>query len=296
MKIAKKLSLLTALVAICSPASAQEAFKHLSIGLEAGTTGAGVELALPIVKDHLVIKAGYNFPRININVTEPFETAEIADLVVDVNRQLQKLGIDDRLENRFGNTTTINVKAKANFCNAKMMLEYYPARRSSFHITAGFYAGNADLVTADGFTTEAFWSDVKATQVDVRALKAKYADVPGVQDVDVEFIDNMKGTVGGETYKVTEKNGCANIAADLKIAKFRPYFGIGVGRSVPKGHFGVQGDFGVSYHGKPVIESPNRVAFDPEAEVFDDADDILALIQKVCVYPQISVRFIYRIF
>ena len=56
------LTLFAALTAACS-LYAQEnmvAFRHLSIGAEAGLHGFGVEVALPIQK-HFVLKAGYNW-------------------------------------------------------------------------------------------------------------------------------------------------------------------------------------------------------------------------------------------
>ena len=41
------------------------AFRHLSIGVEAGSTGAGVSLYMPIVDNHLVLSVGYNFCQVS---------------------------------------------------------------------------------------------------------------------------------------------------------------------------------------------------------------------------------------
>ena len=62
---------------------------------------------------------------------------------------------------------------------------------------------------------------------------------------------------------------------------------------MPKGHFGFQFDVGVWYHGAPVLSSSNEVAYDPSAEVL--LDDI-SLLDELVLYPQVSLRLIYKIF
>ena len=86
--------------------------------------------------------------------------------------------------------------------------------------------------------------------------------------------------------------------AELAIAKLRPYFGLGFGRSMPKGHLGFQLDLGVWYHGSPAIESGQKVAFDPEAA---DLTAGIPLLEKyslgqAILYPSLSLRLIYKIF
>ena len=39
----------------------------------------------------------------------------------------------------------------------------------------------------------------------------------------------------------------------IKVNAFRPYIGIGIGRSVPRNRFGVSGELGVQFWGKPKV-------------------------------------------
>ena len=52
--------LLTVMALGVSAQENMEAFRHLSIGAEAGLHGFGIELATPLGQ-HVVLKAGYNF-------------------------------------------------------------------------------------------------------------------------------------------------------------------------------------------------------------------------------------------
>ena len=296
MKNLEKFILVAVFAAISSGASAQESFKHLSVGLEVGTTGAGLQLALPVVTDHLVLTAGYNFPSIGWNSTMSIPTSDLRDGVDKFNSSLSSAGLSDRIQNRFGSSTDATVKANVNLGRAKMMLEYYPSKKSSFHITAGFYAGGADFISADLSSTQAFMSDVKATQSEIKALQQKYSDYEEVRSYNLESIEDLKISASGKSYQLKEKDGCAQISASIRTAKVLPYLGIGIGRSFPDGHFGVQGDLGVAYHGKPSLYSPNEVAYDSAAQVLSGLEDALEIVEKVCVYPQLSVRLVYKIF
>ena len=282
----KKLLVIAAALSISAgAANAQDAFKHLSVGLEIGTTGAGVELALPVVTDHLVLKAGYNFPNANLNVSTNLNISEfssdINDFVNDANDILADLGETDRLLT-LPNTTKVDVNGSVNLGSFKAMLEYYPSKKSSFHITAGVYVGGKDNLISAGCDFSEVWN---VYQADV-AVANKYASE--LEDAGAGSIPDPKFSLNGKSYQL--KN---SVDAGIKIAKARPYLGIGFGRSIPETHFGFQFDLGVWYHGKPEISSSNEIKYDAS---YVDFDLDLSKMEKICVYPQLSFRLIYRIF
>ena len=290
-KILTTLCVLSATLSV----NAQEAFKHLSVGLEAGTTGIGVELALPVVTDHLVLSAGYNFPSFSVNKSTSFNTQDIKAVISTANSTFQNAGITDRISDTFPQETPVNTNARLNFGSIKAMLEYYPWAKSSFHIVAGVYFGMGDFISAEGMTDKDFWSSVKSTQTELNTIYDKYKDNPQVKGMDHDILGKLKANIDGETYTFKEKNGCASFNAQLAIAKIRPYVGIGIGRSIPKSHFSVQGDLGVWFHGKPSLQSDNTTNYDPSAQTID-IGSALDIAKKVSVWPQLSVRLIYRIF
>ena len=68
MRMKKLIVTVAAFLGIVLGLNAQQAFKSLAIGFEAGTTGLGVEVAVPIVTNRIVLKGGLTSP----SLTYPF--------------------------------------------------------------------------------------------------------------------------------------------------------------------------------------------------------------------------------
>jgi len=97
-------------------------FDHLAIGVEAGTTGIGIDLAAPVT-DYLQLRAGYNFfPGINYKTD------------VDYRAKGSKI------------TKTTEVEAKMNMNSAKLLLDIYPFRKATFHATVGAFLGPDEII------------------------------------------------------------------------------------------------------------------------------------------------------
>lgn len=291
----KKLIILAAALALGMGANAQEAFRHLSLGIEAGTTGAGVQMSIPVVTNHLVLSVGYNFPAFAVDFSTSVNMSEANGYINNANADLAKAGVAERISS-FPGTANVNTKANVDFGAVKAMIEYYPSKFSSFHFTAGVYVSTGDFVSAEGFTDQSLWSTAKSIQQEVSDLKAKYGNVPEVQNIDGDFMNKLKANVNDMTVQLKEKDGCGYLDLQTTMPKARPYLGIGVGRTFPKGHFTVQGDLGVWYHGKLDFDSRYcKVAYDSSAEKVN-MKDVMDILQKIPVYPQLSIRLIYKIF
>ena len=124
-------------------AGAQQAFNSLSFGVELGTTGVGVELAMPLVTDHMVFKLGFNAPSLSYGFSTTMPMDQVNATVDNINAQLQQLGLPGHIDTRMPDME-LSLRPVLNLSTAKLMLEYYPFRKSSFHITAGAYFGMGD--------------------------------------------------------------------------------------------------------------------------------------------------------
>lgn len=286
----KNLVIVASLLVLFFPARAQEAFNSLSFGLEAGTTGVGVELALPLVSDHLAFAVGFNAPSLSYPFTRTLPMDAVNGTLSSINSQLESIGAADRVTSTLPDVE-LTIRPVLNLSTFKLMLEYYPFRKSSFHITAGAYFGMGEnLVSASVSVDSDFWAAFTAVQEEVNAVNVKYGDVPGYVALTP---GNIEFSAGDRTFALSGKDGTGNADILFKVSGLRPYAGIGFGRSVPKGHLGFQFDIGVWYHGIPVMHSDDEVQYDPDA--FRLAGDI-SIIDRLVFYPQVSLRLIYRIF
>lgn len=277
---------------------AQEAFKSLSFGIELGTTGVGVELAVPVVTDHIVLKAGFNAPSLAVNKEFSVDSGFINQKIDQFNNQITSLGLDasDVIDTRFSDTK-LNFSPIINFSTAKILIELYPFKKSSFHFTLGACYGMGDyLANATLSTSKSLWTEYKSLCDEINSINAKYANEPGYN----AFSTELEFNVVGRTYAVKENNGVGQIAVDMPVAKLRPYLGLGFGRSVPEGHVGFQFDLGVWYHGKPSFTSPNQIGYDSGAYDITSHIPMLDLVlqykELTVFYPQLTLRLIYKIF
>lgn len=303
----KKLFILALTLTLGVSAFAQGAFSHMSLGLEVGTTGAGVQLTVPIVSNHLNLSLGYNYLGFPYNTTTSYNTSDLANEVSNLNSEIasanQKLApynehINTTFQTQFAQRTNLDVAARAKMSTVKALFEIYPSAKSGFHITAGAYIGiSPNLIDVDVTVEDSFWRNVdsferelNSLRSEVNALQAKYPEQ--VHDVEIPSVPSeLKVTMGNNTYKV---NRGGKLHAGMKVMQVRPYLGLGIGKSIPDGHWAFVGELGAWYHGKPKLTSDNQVAYDPSAPKvnFNIADKI----EKFPVWPVLTFKVLYKIF
>ena len=146
-----------------------------------------------------------------------------------------------------------------------LLLDVYPFPAYTFHVTTGFYLGTDEVVKLENT------SPVKDFE-------------PG------------EGIVIGDHIVGFDADGYAH--GVIKVNKFRPYVGIGFGRSVPRKRFGVSGDFGVQFWGKPkVYEKQTGMDLEVKKEdLGDESNKYYDVISKFPVWPVLNFRLTYRIF
>ena len=135
----KKIIFLWAILSIgmmCSPVSAQKElgiFNSLSVGVSAGTTGIGIDVATPVTP-HFAIRGGVSFmPGISF------------DTDVDVDLKNPELGEQ---------TSSLDLTGNMKRASGELLVNYYPFLSSSFFVTAGAYFGGNKLLKVKGHSDE----------------------------------------------------------------------------------------------------------------------------------------------
>ena len=225
-------------------ASAQdkEILNHVALGAEVGTTGWGFEAAAPITH-YFTLRTGFTtLPRFNIKTDINYTTH---------NEQ-----------------KNVDIMGRAHMSDFKFLLDIYPFKHSSFHLTGGFYAGLPNLGT-------------------VRNTGA----------LEVEEGDGLE--IGGIFIRPDEEN---QIHLRLQTNSFKPYVGLGFGRPVSSKHrMSAAFDLGVMFWGTPRMK-----VYSPDEDMWirvnkndiDDKDfhDVVKTVEKIKVYPVLNLRVYYKIF
>ncbi len=268
------------LLTLLSPVKAQQGmkpFEHLGVGLEVGTVGVGLDFAVP-VHSHLVVRAGFNI--LPFNYSDDYyvnhDRQKLNDLI-NSNALLQQELIQQGL-GEYTNTDklphNIDLDGKLSMLNGKVVVDYYPFKKSSFHVIAGLYFGKSKIVTLDG-------------KVDSNTLK--------LLNIANTFYpeEGFGSSITVEDYRIeADKNG--DINANLQINKVKPYIGIGFGNSIPKKRVGFHFELGAMFHGNPSIESDNGAVVKLPSSEGDSG--VIGTIEKISVYPMMSFKLTGRIF
>lgn len=273
----KKLLIVCMLFALgCTQANAQELkpedhgyFNHLSAGVTLGTDGIGIEVAAPLT---------YNFSvRTGIAFLPRFKYSKGVHLTDNAEGAFLRQDVD--------------LEGKLKKFDFKLLVDWYPFKRSSFHATAGFYWGSGTVV--DIYNKEQF-------------INPSYYGTAGIELGDATRGPEYRYTM------ITDMNG--EVKAELKVNSFKPYLGVGFGRAIPKGRVGVQCDFGVQFWGKPEVlgnmnymdretgeavtryEKIHYSRILSENKDYKDMKDAIKTIEKIRVYPVLNIRINGRIF
>lgn len=229
-------------------------FNHLGIGASIGTDGIGFDLAAPIT-DYAALRAGVSF---------------FPKYTYSTNIELKEDDPDI--------TPDVDLDAKLEVFDFKVLADLYPSKKSSFHFTVGAFFGNGKFASATN--TSMF-------------LK-KESDY------------GRKGLSIGDYRVTTDEKGY--VTADVNVNKFKPYVGIGFGRAVPKkSRVSVSFDMGVQFWGKPQlgantkndwgeIEYHKFTSSDLNDDDDEDLRDAIETAEKISVYPVINLRISGRIF
>lgn len=275
--------LLACIMSLCTMAQENmEAFRHISIGAEAGLHGVGVEIAMPIQK-HFVLKAGYNFaPKGDLfNTQIVLDTKELREA-----QEQHSAATGYQFFYDFEDEATINGGVQLSLNNYKLMLNWYPFVSGRLYVAGGVYY-TPSTNKGDSFIVLSGTTDRK----DWAALKELNTETGRNYELAVK--------ISGEPYAVADRISYGYMQADYKMDPLKYYVGIGLGRCVPDHLLGLQFEVGAMiYHGSALYCQNRRVdsIVDAANGLGSEFKEVLEYVDKYPVYPQATLRLSFRLF
>lgn len=301
---------LFALVAFSVNALAQNdknCFNHLAVGVNVGTPGIGIDVAMPIC-DYVSVRTGISFiPKIKVNDIGVDISGKNADWVKYQN-EYKKMKSNYQYLDDAGKKTVdevgsymneslpneILITGEASTVDYKLLFDIYPTKSSTFHFTAGFYAGNSKIVKA--YTTNCQAQLNAITYFNENLANHTFtATVPDVGSEQYVFGDEIGVKVGDYLIK---PNG-EQASAKIKVNGIRPYLGLGFGNIVPKKHrVTFAFDLGCQFWGTPKVyvdQKEGEMHLSKDTNIEGDGG-VLKIISKFAVYPTLNLRIGFRAF
>ena len=185
---------------------------HLSVGLNYGTTGFGIDAAMPVHKT-VTVRAGISGWGIGEIKFKAINTAtEITQTQMVEEDAVKRAQMVDKVE----------LALKPNFWNFYVLGEVHPFKGQPFYFSAGLFFGSQNFVhfrnTNDG------------------ALGFLYDANQKVEDYNRLYRTNYPpiGLKFGDYVFTADENG--NIDVRMKTNAVKPYIGIGFGQHLAKTH------------------------------------------------------------
>lgn len=264
-----------------------EALRHLSVDVEAGLHGIGVEAAIPL-GPHLVIKGGYNMApdMVFFNTDIVVNTSGLMEAQNRYEQLSAATGENYSFRNRFSRESVVNAGAKLGQDNYKLMLNWYPFAGGKFYLAGGVYysrsRGRDDIITLEGHTTENDWA----------ALYELREKTEGSYEMCVE--------IDGEQYSLADDgSSCGQLTSSLRIDPIKYYGGMGLGRCIPNRFLGLQLEIGAMAFRNSELFCQNRSVgvLDKvsDGSLGGDVKDIAENMNRFPLYPQMTLRLCFRL-
>lgn len=328
----KKILFSFALAVVTLSSQAQNMFNHLDLGVTLGTTGIGLDAAMP-VGDYVKLRTGFEvMPRFNYDMNFGVESFDGTGTSIDqstFNRMADVLyGLTG-----FKVDQNVTMKGKPTMWNFKFMVDVYPFKNNKhWHFTAGFHWGPskiAEAVNAQEDSPSLFavgmynhiydvayadWVlDIPTPLIETETTGAVYMD-PSMEKTILSMgrmgipigkysheMTDAQGNVHkkGETYYM-QPNENSMVTVDARTNSFKPYLGVGYEGRLIKGNdnYKIGFDAGVMFWGG----TPSIITHDG-MDLANDVEDIngkvgdyVKLIKGVKAFPVLNLRITRRIF
>lgn len=328
----KKILFSFALAVVTLTSQAQNMFNHLDLGVTLGTTGIGLDAAMP-VGDYVKLRTGFEvMPRFNYDMNFGVESFDGTGTSIDqstFNRMADVLyGLTG-----FKVDQNVTMKGKPTMWNFKFMVDVYPFKNNKhWHFTAGFHWGPskiAEAVNAQEDSPSLFavgmynhiydvayadWVlDIPTPLIETETTGAVYMD-PSMEKTILSMgrmgipigkysheMTDAQGNIHkkGETYYM-QPNENSMVSVDARTNSFKPYLGVGYEGRLIKGNdnYKIGFDAGLMFWGG----TPSIITHDGTDLVHDVEDingkvgDYVKLIKGVKVFPVLNLRITRRIF
>jgi len=244
-------------------------FNHLSIGLNTGLTGAGIDVAMPVHKI-VTVRAGisgWNIGKINFKAINT--ASEITSMQMVEEDAIRRAQMVDKVE----------LAANPNFWNFYLLGEVHPFNNQPFYFSAGLFVGSQNFVHFRN-TNEG-------------ALGFLYDANQKVEDYNRLYRTNYPpiGLKFGDYIFTADENG--NIDVRMKTNAVKPYIGVGFGQHLAKTHrVSLAVDAGLLFWGTPKFVLNNGTEIDSSGR----NSGITGALKWLKAWPNIQVRVAYKIF
>ena len=273
-----RLIMLLAMMCVLTGAKAQDTDKrhaedgllnHLSVGLNTGTTGTGIDVAMPVHKI-VTVRAGFSGWNIGKIKFKAINTAtEITDMQMVEEDAIKQSQMVDKVE----------LAIEPNLWNFYVLGEVHPFKNQPFYFSAGLFAGSQNFVhfsnTNEGALGYLYDANLKVEDYN-RIYHTNYPPI-GLEFGDYVFTADEHG----------------NIDVRMKTNAVKPYIGIGFGQMLPKTHrVSLAVDAGLLFWGTPKFVLNNDV----EVKTSGKNSGIGSTVSWLKAWPNLQIRIAYKIF
>lgn len=244
-------------------------FNHLSIGLNTGLTGAGIDVAMPVHKI-VTVRAGISGWNIGDIKFKAINTAsEIISMQMVEEDAIRRAQMVDKVE----------LAANPNFWNFYLLGEVHPFKNQPFYFSAGLFVGSQNFVhfrnTNEGALGFLYDANQKVEDYN-RLYRTNYPSI---------------GLKFGDYIFTADENG--NIDVRMKTNAVKPYIGVGFGQHLAKTHrVSLAVDAGLLFWGTPKFVLNNGTEIDSSGR----NSGITGALKWLKAWPNIQVRVAYKIF
>ncbi len=244
-------------------------FNHLSIGLNTGLSGTGIDVTMPVHR-LITVRTGYSGLHIGEYKFKSINTAEeLTGTALVEDDAVRRAQMSDKIE----------LAAKPNFWNVFLLAEIHPFTNDSFHFTAGLYFGSKNFLhfrnTNEGALDFLYDANCKVTDYN-RAFATNFSPV-GIKFGDYVF--------------TADENG--NIDVMMKTNVVKPYLGVGVGKHIAEKHrLSFALDLGLIFWGSPKFVLNNGV----EIKSSSKEAGITQVFSWLKAWPSLQFKVAYKIF
>lgn len=259
--------MLACLISIATFAQSDRSFfNHLSVGLNLGTPGYGLDVAMPVNR-HVQVRTGFSL----LPVSTSNKVDVIGNYPTAIKRLFGEIGIPHEFE----------VDGKLNLTNVKVLLDIYPLKNSSFHFTTGLYFGSSKVVKVN-----------VANGSHLNGITQANNNIEQFNQMTSMDYDKV-GVAVGDYVLVPDKYGLLD--ATINARKLKPYLGIGIGQAIPKNkRWGFMAELGSLFWHKPKVYCNGERL--EKMGISEDADNILDFISNITAYPVVNLRLTFKAF
>lgn len=282
--------------------------KHLEVSLTAGTTGFGIDLAVPL-SQYVQVRAGYDYmPPFKFKYRHKVLGNGKEPAAYDDKGNRQETAFD-RIseyyykEHGYELRDHVDLKAKLTMGNFKLLFDVYPFKYDkSWHITAGVYYGPAQFAKvnqADG--QEDMLNAILTYNKEYRAATDDSFKDMGLLSIQMgtyshNFQQGSKKCLLNAAYEM-EPTPEGNVEILCKSNSIKPYLGFGYGGLLfpSRNDWKITAEAGVWIWGG----SPSQTTHDGtdlSKDVEDYPHSITKIVSVLKVYPVLSVRIAKTLF